>query len=463
LNRNLVQAHRYRFFTIAAIGTFMGTLDGSILNVALPTIAADLDCRVDVVAWVVMAYAITLVALMMVFGAWAQRRGYPFAYKFGYAAFVAGSLICVLSQSIHLLIIGRVIQAVGAAMFQAVGTGLVAEVFPSEERGKGIGMMVMMVSAGLMAGPPIGGFLLEYFPWQAIFVINLPIGSIALGLSFVFFREFPRPTGRAPIKLAGAAALSVALLSAMLGLSFVDEYPLTDLRVGGCWLVAIVAMTIFFRLETRLERSLIGLEIFRNRDFTLRLLAMFLMFTALSGTLILVPFFLQDVKGLSPKIVGLYLTLLPITMFVAAPLAGRISDRIGYRWLTTGGMILFAVGLAMFHGYNQSATPMFMASALVFLGIGVGIFNTPNSSALMGAVGQQQRATTSGIISTTRNLGLAVGVAISTGLFAFLRGRLSGMAESETFITAFHQVVYVSIALALCSAVISLTRRNRPV
>ncbi|MCK4373141.1 MAG: MFS transporter, partial [candidate division Zixibacteria bacterium] len=309
----------------------------------------------------------------------------------------------------------------------------------------------------------IGGFLLEYFPWQAIFVINLPIGLVALGLSFAFFREFPRPTVTTSVKLAGAAALSVALLSAMLGLSFVDEYPLTDLRVGGCWLVAIVAMSIFFRLESRPEKSLIGLKIFRNRDFTPRLLAMFLTFTGLSGALILVPFFLQDVKGLSPKTVGLYLTLLPITMFVTAPMAGRISDRIGYRWLTTGGMILFAVGLAMFHGYNQSATPMFMASALVFLGIGVGIFNTPNSSALMGAVGQQQRATTSGIISTTRNLGLAVGVAISTGLFAFLRGKLSGMAESETFITAFHQVVYVSVALALCSAVISLTRRNRPV
>ena len=142
----------------------MGTLDGSILNVALPTIAADLDCRIDQVAWVVMAYSATLVALMIVFGAWAQRRGYPFAYKFGYTAFVLGSLICVLSSDINMLIAGRVVQGIGAAMFQAVGIGLVTEIFPPEERGKGIGTMVMMVSAGLMSGPPIGGFLLEYFP-----------------------------------------------------------------------------------------------------------------------------------------------------------------------------------------------------------------------------------------------------------------------------------------------------------
>ena len=210
----------------------MGTLDGSILNVALPTIAADLNCRIDQVAWVVMAYAATLVALMMVFGAWAQRRGYPFAYKFGYTAFVLGSVVCILSRDINMLIAGRVVQAVGAAMFQAVGIGLVTEVFPPEERGKGIGTMVMMVSAGLMAGPPIGGFLLQYFPWQSIFIINLPIGIVALILSQLFFREFPRPTATAKMHLAGAAALAIALLTAMLGLSFIDEYPLISLHVG---------------------------------------------------------------------------------------------------------------------------------------------------------------------------------------------------------------------------------------
>lgn len=440
----------------------MGTLDGSIMNVALPSIADDLHCPVNVVAWVVMAYAVTLVALMMIFGALAQRRGYPFIYKSGYALFVTGSLACVLSGSIEALIVSRVIQATGAAMFQAVGVGLISEVFPPEERGKGIGLSVMMVSAGLMAGPPIGGFLLEYFPWHAIFVINLPIGLTALGLCFTFFRGFPKPTGTAPIRLAGAAALSIGLLCAMLGLSFMDEYPLVDPRVGGLWLASVAAMTVFFRLELRPEKSLIGLDIFRIRDFAPRLLAMFMMFAALSGALILVPFFLQDVRGLSPKEVGLYLTLLPITMFVAAPLAGRISDRIGYRLLTFGGMILFAVGLAMFRGFDETATSHYIASSLALLGFGVGIFNTPNSSAVMGLVNPQQRATASGIISTLRNLGMAVGIAVSTGLFAYLRGRLTGMTDDETFIAAFHQVVFIPIGLALVAALLSVTRRNRP-
>ena len=152
---NVIQQNRYKFFTVGAIGTFMGTLNGSILNVALPTIADDLQCTVDVVAWVVLSYTLTLVSLLLIFGAWTERKGYDFAYKFGFSFFIVGSLLCIMSWSIYSLVFGRVIQAIGASMFQAVGTGMVTEVFPERERGKGIGMMVMMVSAGLMMGPPL--------------------------------------------------------------------------------------------------------------------------------------------------------------------------------------------------------------------------------------------------------------------------------------------------------------------
>lgn len=441
----------------------MGTLDGSILNVALPTIAADLNCRIDQVAWVVMAYSATLVALMMVFGAWVQRRGYPFAYKFGYAAFLAGSVICVLSSDINMLIAGRVVQAVGAAMFQAVGIGLVTEVFPPEERGKGIGTMTMMVSAGLMAGPPIGGFLLQYFPWQSIFVINLPIGILALVLCQLFFRRFPEPTSTAKMHLAGAAALATALLTAMLGLSFIDEYPLMSLQVGGSWMLMIVATAMFIRWEAQPQRALIGLDIFHNAEFSLRLVASLLMFIGLAGSLILLPFFLQDVKGLSPQTMGLYLMILPVTMFLTSRLAGRLSDQFGYRILTTVGLLLVSVGFSLFQWFELATQPWYIASSLALIGFGIGLFGTPNNSAVMGSIAPQQRATASGIVSTTRNLGMAIGIAVATGLFAFLQNRIPISDGVEAFLTPFHQVALLSIAAAFAGAVISLTRRNRTV
>ena len=439
----------------------MGTLDGSILNVALPTIAADLDCRIDQVAWVVMAYSATLVALMMVFGAWVQRRGYPFAYKFGYIAFVAGSLICVLSSDINMLIAGRVVQAIGAAMFQAVGIGLVTEVFPSADRGKGIGTMVMMVSAGLMSGPPIGGFLLQYFPWQSIFIINLPIGILALILCQFFFRGFPLPTATAKMHLAGAAVLAIALLTGMLGLSFMDEYPLISLHVGGNWVLMIVAAILFLRWEAQPQRALIGLDIFHNAEFSLRLVASLLLFVAMAGSLVLLPFFLQDVKGLSPQTLGLYLMILPVTMFFTSRQAGWLSDRFGFRILTTGGLLLVSVGFSLFQWFELATQPWFIALSLGLIGFGTGLFGTPNASAVMGSIPPRQRATASGIVSTTRNLGMAIGIAVATGLFAFLQNRTDISDGVEAFLTPFHQVALLSIVAAFAGAVISLTRRNR--
>ncbi|PWB70225.1 MFS transporter, partial [candidate division GN15 bacterium] len=164
-----IQLHKYKLFTAGAIGTFMSTLDGSILNVALPTISESLHASVGLVAWVVLSYALTLIALMLVFGAWTEAKGYAFAYKFGYYFFMVGSLMCALSNSVYLLIIARVVEAVGTAMFAAVGPGMVARVFPDNERGKGMGLMLMMVAAGFMVGPPLGGLILAVFPWQAIF------------------------------------------------------------------------------------------------------------------------------------------------------------------------------------------------------------------------------------------------------------------------------------------------------
>lgn len=172
--------NKYKLFAVGAIGTFMATLDGSILNVALPTISSELAVSVDTVAWVVLSYSLTLISLMIVFGVWAGIRGFGFAYKFGYMFFIAGSLICAASGTIYLLVIGRVVQAIGTAMFVSIGPGMVTQIFPREERGKGIGMIVMMVSAGFMLGPPVGGLLLQYFHWPSVFLINIPIGGVAL-------------------------------------------------------------------------------------------------------------------------------------------------------------------------------------------------------------------------------------------------------------------------------------------
>ena len=442
----------------------MATLDGSILNIALPTIATELKCSIDEVAWVALSYTLTMVSLIMIYGAWAQKRGYFFSYRLGYILFVLGSLMCSLAWNLEVLIAGRVVQSTGTAMFAALGRGLVSDVFPQEERGKGIGIMVMMVAGGFTVGPPLGGLLLSVFGWHSVFLINVPIGIVGLFFVFKWFKVLPIRAPERDIKLIGAVMLSLALVVGISALNLIGDHSPTDWRVLTCAVVAVTFLIGFFITESRPETALIGFQIFRNRQFMTSVTAMTLSFIAMSGIMILVPFYLEHVMGLEPRQVWMYLIVIPVAMLVLAPLSGRWSDKIGFRMLTSVGMTITTLGLFFFSRLAVDSTSLFIIVCLTTLGVGVGIFNTPNSSALMGSVTPDQRAITSGIMATTRNIGMSVGIALSTALFAYFQTRYAGLGtENEVFMMSYHNVVYASIALAAMGIPLCLTRLNRPV
>jgi len=462
LPTNLVEANRYKFFTVGAIGTFMATLDGSIVSVALPTITEKLHCGIDTVAWVVLAYSLTLIALMMVFGAWTDHKGYAFAYKFGYILFLSGSIICALSWSIYMLILGRIIQATGSAMFASIGAGMITSVFPQNERGKGLGMIVMMVAAGFMVGPPLGGFLLSAWSWPSIFVVNIPISLFGLWLVFKYFGLLPPHESDRKVRLPGAIAISFGLVTGILGLSLFNDYSITDPRVWGLFVVSAIALTAFFTIESNPDRALIGLHVFKNRQFATSIIAQMAHFIAFSGVFVLIPFYLQRVRGLEPKQVGFYLIIIPILMFIFSPLAGRLSDRYGYRLLTTVGMLITGFGLFMISGLQLTSPGGSVIGILIVIGVGVGLFSTPNSSALMGSVGESQRAIASGIMATNRNIGMSVGVGLSTGLFSFYEKSNSALVDPKLiFMASYRPVIWVAVALVSVGVVFCLIRGNR--
>lgn len=456
-----IYANRYRFFWVGAIGTFMATLDGSILNVALPSISQALDCDIHVVAWVLLSYSLTLVSLMLPFGAITQIKGYGFAYKYGYVAFMIGSLICGLSQSIEMLIIGRIVQATGTAMFAAIGPGMVTTVFPKEERGRGIGLMVMMVSAGFMVGPPLGGFFLKFWPWQSLFFINLPIGVFGLYMVARYFPLIPRPTVHRALPLVGAVSIAVALVALVFGLNSLYDHSFTHPRIWISGLVSLAGFASFILAETRTDNTLIGLTIFKNRQFAGAIAAQSAHFIASSGPFVLIPFYLENVRHLEPSQVGLYLVIVPIAMFTLAPLAGRLSDKIGFRILTILGMVGLASGLFMLSRLDLESTGSYLALSLAIVGFGVGLFSTPNSSAMMGAVREDQRAVTSSILATNRNIGMAVGVALATGLFSYFQTKYQALGSAEAiFVLAYRPVTYVGVGIALLGLLLCLIRTD---
>lgn len=453
---------KYKLFAVGAIGTFMATLDGSIVNVALPTIAESLGASVDAVSWVVLSYTLTLIALMLVFGAWVQRRGYAFGYRFGYVFFMLGSLTCSFAPDIYLLVSGRIIQAVGTAMFAAIGPGMITTVFPPAERGKGLGLMVMMVSAGFMTGPPLGGLMLSVWPWQSIFLINIPVAFFGLWMVHRYFGQLKQKLSSGSPRVAAASAMSISLLAAVIAMKMIGRWSMSDIRIWMLAFVSVTALIIFLRFESQPEKSMIGLSIFKNRHFMTAIAAQQALFISASSLMILLPFYLERVQGLAPKEVGLYLVILPLSMFVLAPLTGWLSDRVGYRLLTSFGMASLGFAIYLIGQFGVSTSQSEIIVSFILFGIGIGSFGTPNSSALMGSVDKSLRAVTSSILATGRNIGQAVGVALSTALFSYYEIQHSNIGnEQDLFVAAFQPVARAALFVAAIGLIICLTRATR--
>jgi len=462
LDSESIYGLKYRFFMVGAIGTFMATLDGSIVNVALPTIANHFGAGVDLVAWVVLAYSLTLMSLMIVFGAWTERRGYAFAYKFGFVFFVVGSTLCALSPTIHFLIAARVVQAVGTAMFAATGPGLITTVFPPKERGKALGLVVMMVAAGFMVGPPLGGYILGFWDWHGLFLINIPIGFLGFYLTQRYFGLLSASPVRTPLPLPGAAAIAVAMISGVYALSHIDDYGAGSPMFWGSIVLSLSAATVFVRQESRPGQALIGLEIFRNKQFVASIGAQLAAFGGTSGVFVLIPFYLEEVRGLDPEHVGLYLVVVPVVMFVFAPLAGKVSDRIGFRLLTTVGMTVTGLSLWMLSRLEAGTEGWYIVFCLGVAGAGTGLFSTPNSSAMMGAVDASRRATASSILATSRNIGMSGGVAVATALFShYLRVNAEIPDLATRFLAGYRPVIYVAMVFVAIGIAFCLVRNNR--
>jgi EmrB/QacA subfamily drug resistance transporter len=449
-------------FSVSAIGTFMATFEGSILNVALPTISDALHVPIDIVAWLVLAYTLTVISLMLLFGVWTESRGYAFAYRFGFSFFLLGSLICVLSPSIYVLIIGRVVEGIGTAMFAAVGPALVTTIFPRQEHGKGLGLTVMMVSAGFTLGPVVGGLLLSAFTWHSIFLINMPIGILGIFLTNRYFKTLPVPGKGRDIPILAGIAVATALVTAVYGLTQVKEHPLSDPHVWGFLAVSAVGFAVFLWLESRPSSRLIGLSIFKNRIFSLSIAAQQLYFVSSASVAVLLPFYLERVKGFEPRQVGLFLVIVPIMLLILAPLSGRLSDRIGFRWLTAFGMLTSAAGLYLLSHLDVDSTDLFIATSFMVIGAGAGIFSPPNSSAMMGSVTPHQRPTASAILATSRNMGMSMGVAVSATLFTYFEARhLGQMTAQEAFVEGYHPVILFAAAVAVVGVAVCLFRGDR--
>ncbi len=404
----------------------MAVLDISVVGLVLPVIARDLGAPLTTMAWVVLAYVLAVTGLLLAFGRLADRAGRRRVYAGGLALFLLASAGCAAAQGAAWLIAARALQGVGAAMMSANSAALLVAAFPPEERGRALGAFGAAVGSGLALGPPLGGWLVGALSWHWLFLVNLPIGALALAMLFA------RVPADAPAAAAGArggaagvvsvAGWSCGLALVMLALSLAGAHESSPAWVAAAAAGGALALGAFAWAERRAADPLLPWGELRGPLGAALLLT--LLGQAVSMAVgVLLPLQLEEVTGFDPARAGRWLTLPPLAALVLAPLAGRWSDRLGARPLSVVGLLLAAAGALLLAGLGVENRGLLPGALLV--GAGLGLFTAPNASAVMGAAGAASLSTAAGLQATSRNLGIAAGTAGAASLVAAVYGAFS--------------------------------------
>ena len=439
----------------ATLASFLTAFTGSSINIALPIIGNDFSMDAILLSWVPTSFLLAAAIFLVPIGRFADIHGRKKIFALGTAVFTTASLLAGLAPSATVLIAARALQGIGGAMISGTGVAILTSVFPSEERGRVLGINVAAVYLGLSLGPPIGGMLTQQLGWRSIFFVTIPLGLVII--AFVLWRlngEWAEARGES-FDLFGSAIYALALVALMYGFSQLPELVGAALIAAGA--VGFVAFGLW---ELNHQSPVLNLRLFaHNRTFTFSNLAALIHYSAVFAVSFLLSLYLQYVKGLPPQQAGLVLIFQPVVQFLFSPAAGRLSDRVEPRILASLGMMLTATGLFLLV-FLSPATPLWAIVAdLILLGFGYALFSSPNMNAIMGSVERKSYGVASGTLATMRLIGQMLSMGIATLLFALFLGRVEITPELyPLFSTSARTAFAVFAALCVIGVFASLAR-----
>jgi EmrB/QacA subfamily drug resistance transporter len=463
-------AGKWAVLSIVAIGVFMATLDSSIVNISLPTIAHNFNVSLNgAVEWIIIAYLVATAAILLTAGRLADMFGRKAVWIVGLVVFTIGSAICGAAPTLGLLITARALQGIGGALLMAVAPAMLTTAFPAKERGRALGINAVTVALGVSVGPTLGGLITTYFSWRWIFLVNVPIGIIGLILTFRILKEkLHRNPGN--FDPWGAILLAIGLACVTAGLSFGQELGWSSPVLIGLFVVGIACLALLPIVEHKVSNPIIILSLLHNRVFVSSILSLLLSFLALFAVSFMFPFYLEQLKGFPTDEAGLLLTPLPIVLAIVAPISGNLADKIGSRWLAATGLTISCIGLVLISQLNAQSSIFDIVWRLVFTGIGQAIFQSPNNSALLGSAPRDQQGSASGFLATGRTMGQSISVALTGAIFAGLGGAAAGgilvankggantAALQATFTHSFQVTFLVCACIAAIGIFASLVR-----
>lgn len=456
-------SRKWRVMATVGTGVFLATIDGSIINVSLPTLVRELHTEFAVVQWVVLAYLLTITCTMAGIGRLADMIGKKYIYMAGFIIFTIGSALCGLSPTVEWLIGFRTLQAIGAAMTMALGAAIVTESFPPDERGKAMGVIGTIVSMGIVLGPALGGVILGLLSWRWIFYVNLPVGIIG---TVMVQRNLPnfKPRGRQQFDIPGALVLCFSILFLLIGLTLGQQQGFFQPLVYSLLGSSLLLLVLFVFAENKVAQPMVDPKLFRNSILSVNLLTGFISFVGLGGSMILLPFYLENILLFPSMQVGLLMGIVPVMLGITSPIAGAWSDRVGSRKITMAGLLVLFIGFLGAATLDQHTGVSGYAVRIFAVGAGIGIFLSPNNSAIMGTAPRHQLGIVSGMMAQSRTLGQTIGVALIGAIWA---GRTlvhagvetnggATLAPIEAQVAGLHDAFYTAAALAVIALLLSI-------
>ncbi len=422
LSHTISQSPHYKWWVFAAVslGSFTGVMTFGTVNVALPTIADHFGTDLPTISWVVIAQTLTISALLLPMGRLSDIVGRKRVYVTGLVFLMGASLFAAVAPNVLLLILSRVVQGVGAAMTQGTSMAMITTVFSDQERGKGIGSHMSVIGAGGMAGPVVGGLLVSAFGWRSVFLVNFPLVAIALigALLLVDAKLFHRERRGVSFDWPGAALSTASLVTFLMLMTNGQRLGWGSPLIVLALLLLVSLVAGFLIWESRAKDPMLDLGLFNNRVFSLGVLASFMSFLSVGSVRFLMPFYLQGVLGFSVGTVGLVMLPTAITMTIMGPIAGRLSDRYGYRRFNVLGLVIAAAGIFAISRVSESTPLALIIGALITQSAGTGLFGSPNSASIFGAALSVRHGIVAALLSLVRNSANVTSIAVATTVIA---------------------------------------------
>lgn len=452
--RKLIVEDKWMVFAVTGLANFIATFTTSSINLALPGMAFEFGVSMSAISWVSLIYMLTLSCSLLVFGRLGDLHGYKRLFVGGFAIFSLMSLLLpLLSVNLPLLILFRCLQAVGGSMVVSITHAIVSKTFGPKERGKALGINSIFVSLGLAVGPTVGGWLLTYFSWHALFYVNIPFSLAGIIVSMRYMKTRETYT-KAPVKMdwAGAVVFGLMIVSLSVAINYVEDWGMASVQFLGTLIFSLACLLLFIPLERRCQNPMMELELFRSRRFSLPVLACLCSYIAQMMTTFLMPFFLVNVLRMSQDKSGMIMLATPLIMMLSSPLGGRMTDRVGSRQPALLGLGSVALGSILMSGLGEGSSLPFILIALAFFGSGNGYSVSAINTAIYASVAKEHMGVASGMVATVRNMGQSLGVALGGMIVALRTAHYSGTAGSPgnaVYLAAQRDAFYFGVLVAL--------------